>query len=161
MPRVDGVQDKLGSGRIFPLFHLLIVSSFRQIAMHKIHDPRHCVLYATHLFELLVMPQGDSVAPDGSVKVSNEVIKDLANVAAYLDGVIAFHTDPAVHVLNIKSLFKQPRNHNLNLSPSKAKIGATDGEFLGHTISPTRVFGRTSPRPLPSTACRCPWISNN
>ena len=32
--------------------------------------------------------------------------------------------------------FKQLRKHNLKLSPSKAKIGATDNDFLCHTISP-------------------------
>ena len=31
------------------------------------------------------------------------------------------------------------RKHNLKLSPSKAKIGATDVDFLGHTISPAGV----------------------
>ena len=36
-------------------------------------------------------------------------------------------------------LFKQLRKHNLELSKSKAKIGATDADFLGHTISPAGI----------------------
>ena len=85
------------------------------------------------------MPQGSSAAPGWFVKVINEVIKGLANVAAYLDDVIVFDPDPAAHVLNITELFKRLRKHNLKLSPSKAKIGATDADFLGHTISPAGI----------------------
>ena len=49
----------------------------------------------TRLFEWLVMPQGSSAAPGWSVKVINEVIKDLDRVAAYLDDVIVFDPEPA------------------------------------------------------------------
>ena len=82
------------------------------------------------------MPQASSAAPGWFVKVINEVIKGLANVAAYLDDVIVFDPDLSTHVLNMKELFKQLRNHSLELSLSKAKIGATDAVLLGHTISP-------------------------
>ena len=40
----------------------------------------------------------------------------------------------------MKELFLRLRKHNLKLSPSKATIGATDAEFLGHTISPTGII---------------------
>ena len=36
-------------------------------------------------------------------------------------------------------LFKQLRKWSLKLSPSKAKIGAADVDFLGHTISPAGI----------------------
>ena len=85
------------------------------------------------------MPQGSSAAPGWFVKVINEIIKDLANVAAYLDDVIVFDSDPPAHILTIAGLFKKLRKHNLKLSPSKAKIGATDADFLGHTISPAGI----------------------
>ena len=62
----------------------------------------------------------------------NEGIKGLASVAAYVDDVIVFDPDPSAHLLNIKQQFKQLRKHSLKLSPSKAKIGATDTDFLGH-----------------------------
>ena len=137
IPRVDEVLDKLGSGRIFSLFDL--VSSFHQITVHKDTVPLTAFCTPTRLFEWLVMPQGSSAAPGWFVKVINEVIKDLVNVAAYLDDVIVFDPDPAAHVLNIRAFFKQLRKHNLKLSPSKAKIGATEADFLGHTISPAGI----------------------
>ena len=82
------------------------------------------------------MPQGSSASPGWFVKVINEVIKDLKQVAAYLDDIIVFDSDPIAHVQTIRSLFERLRKHNLTLSPSKARLGATDANFLGHSISP-------------------------
>ena len=75
------------------------------------------------------MPHGSSAAPGWFVKVINEVIKGLANMAAYLDDVSVFDLDPATHVLNIKELFKQLRKDNRKLTPSTANSGATDSEM--------------------------------
>ena len=81
------------------------------------------------------MPQGSSASPGWFVKVIKELIKDLKQVAAYLD-VIVFDSDPIAHIETIRSLFERLREHNLKLSPSKARLGATDANFLGHSISP-------------------------
>ena len=90
----------------------------------------------TGLYKWLVMPQGSSASPGWFVKVINEVIKDLKQVAAYLDDVIVFDSDPIAHVQTIRSLFERLRKHNLKLSPSKARLGDADANFLGHSISP-------------------------
>ena len=76
------------------------------------------------------MPQGSSASPGWFVKVINEVIKSLKQVAAHLDDVIVFDSDPVAHIRTIL------RKHNLKLSPLKARLGATDANFLGHSISP-------------------------
>ena len=60
----------------------------------------------TRLFEWPVMPQKSSAVPGWFVKVINEVIKRLANVAVYLDDVIVFDPDPSPRVLTITGLFK-------------------------------------------------------
>ena len=106
------------------------------------------------------MPQGSSAAPGWFVKVINGVIKDLVNVADYLVNVIVFDSDPSTHVLTITGLFKKLQKHNLKLSPSKAKIGATDADFLGHTISPAGIRHNASKvaaltkMPMPSQQLR-------
>ena len=82
------------------------------------------------------MPQGSSASPGWFVKMINEVIKDLKQVTAYLDDVTVFNSDPIAHVQTIHSLFERLRKHNITLSPSKARLGATDANFLGHSISP-------------------------
>ena len=80
IPCIDEVLDKLCSGRIFSLFDL--VSSFHQITVHKATILLTAFCTPTRLFEWVVTPQGRSAAPGWFVKVINEVIKGLANVAA-------------------------------------------------------------------------------
>ena len=82
------------------------------------------------------MPRGSSASPEWFVEVINEVIKDLTQVAAYLDDVIVFNSSPIAHVKTIRSLVARLREHNLNLSPSKARLDSTDANFRGHSISP-------------------------
>ena len=58
---------------------------------------------------------------------------------AYLDDVIVHNPSPEEHVGTIRALFERLRKYNLKLSPSKARLGATKADFLGHTISPAGV----------------------
>ena len=53
------------------------------------------------------MPQGSSASPGWFVKVMNEVIQDLKQVAAYLDDAIVFDSDPVANVQTIRSLFER------------------------------------------------------
>ena len=53
--------------------------------------------------------------------------------------MIVFDSDPTAHVENMRALFERLRKHNLKSSPSKARLGATDADFLGHFISPAGV----------------------
>ena len=69
----------------------------------------------------------------------DEVIKGLAQVAAYLEDVIVFDSDPTAHVKTIRALFECLRKHNLKLPPSKARLGARDARFLGHFIPPAGI----------------------
>ena len=117
IPRVDQVLDSLGSERVLSLFDL--VSSFHQIKAHKDAVPLTAFCIPTGLYEWLVMPQGNSASPGWFVKVINEVIKDLKPVAAYLDDVIVFDSDPIAHVETIRSLFERRPKHNLKLSPRR------------------------------------------
>ena len=114
---MDQVLDSLGSGWVFSLFDL--VSSFHQIKAHKDTMPLTAFFTPTGLYEWLVMPQGSSASPGWFVEVINVVIKDLKQVAAYLDDVIVFDSDPIPHVQTIRSLFERLRKHNLKLSPRR------------------------------------------
>ena len=117
-PRVNQVLDTLGSGRVFPSFDL--VSSFHHITAHKDTVPLKDSCTSTGLYEWVVIPYGSSASPGWFVKVINEVINNLKQVAAYLNGVIVFDSDPVAHVRTISSLFERLRKHNLKLPPSKA-----------------------------------------
>ena len=85
------------------------------------------------------MPHGSNAWPGWFVKVTNEVVKGLEQMAAYLDDVIVFDSDPTAHVKTTWALFERLRKHNLKLYPAKALLGATDADFLGHSIPPAGV----------------------
>ena len=50
------------------------------------------------------MPQSSGASPGRFVKVINEVIKGLEQVAAYLNDVIVFDSDPTAHVKTMRCL---------------------------------------------------------
>ena len=60
-------------------------------------------------------------------------------MAAYLDDMIVFDSDPTAHVKTMRALFERLRRHNLKFFPSKARLCATDADFLGYSISPAGV----------------------
>ena len=86
------------------------------------------------------MPQCSGASPGWFVKGFNEVIKGLEQVAAYLDDVIVFDSDPTAHVKTMCTLFERLRKHKLNFSPSRAPLRATTAELLGHSISLREIF---------------------
>ena len=57
-------------------------------------------------------------------------------VTAYFDGVIVFDSDPTAHVKTMRALFERLRKHNIKPSPSKARQGGTEADFLFHSPSP-------------------------
>ena len=61
----------------------------------------------------------------------------LKRVAPYLHDVIVFDPDPepVSYVTNIRTFFECLRKRNPKRSPAKAKLAATDADFLGHNIS--------------------------
>ena len=134
---MDQVLDSLGKGRVFSLFDL--VSSFHQITAHKDTVPLTAFFTHTGVYKWLGMPQDSSASPDWFVKVINHVIKGLAQVAAYLDDVIAFDSDPTVHVDTIQALSERLRQTRPQALPSKARLGATDANLLGHSILPAGI----------------------
>ena len=50
-----------------------------------------------------------------------------------------FDSDPSAHIKTTRAPFERLRKHNLTPSPSKARLGTTDADFLGHSISPAGV----------------------
>ena len=134
---MDPVLDSLGKARVFPLFDP--VSSFHQITAHKDTFPLTAFCTPADLYVWFVMPHGSSASPGRFVKVINEVIKGLEPMAAYLDDVIVFESDPTAHVRTMRALFERLCKHNPKLSPSKARLRATDADSLGHSISPAGV----------------------
>ena len=137
IPRVDQVLDPLGKGRVFSVFDL--ISSSHQNTTHK--DTVHLTAFGTPtgLYNWLVMRQRSSTSLGWFIKVINEVIEGVAQVAVYLDDFIVLDYDSTARVKKIRALFEGRREPKLKLSHSKARLGATDVICLGHSITPAGI----------------------
>ena len=150
IPRLDEILDKMGRGRIFSLFDL--VSSFHQTTVHKDTILLTAFCRPTRLFEWLVMPQVSKAAPGWFVKVINEVIKGLANVAAYLDEVIVSSRIPPL----TSSPLRDCSNRYVNTTSSSSRRRR-------RSVPPTWIFSvaSTPAKSLPLRKCRCLQTSSN
>ena len=72
------------------------------------------------------------------------VADGLEHVIMYLDDAIAFDASPKTHVRTLREFLSRLRTHDLKLSPSKARLGATELDFLGHSISPAGLHPDTN-----------------
>ena len=95
------------------------------------------------------------------MRVINEVIQNLERVLAYLDDVIVHDTDPASHIANLRPFFLRLILHNLKLSPGKTRIGATQADFLGHTICPDGVKPMANKVVAWPPTCQCRRTSSS
>ena len=90
------------------------------------------------------MPQGAATVPGCFQRLMQRVTDGLEHVLMYLDDAIAFDVTPLEHVRTLREFFSRLREHDLKLSPSKARLGATELDFLGHSISPAGLHPDTN-----------------
>ena len=74
----------------------------------------------------------------------NVLLMVLNMLSCILDDAIAFDASPKTHVRTLREFLSRLRTHDLKLSPSKARLGATELDFLGHSISPAGLHPDTT-----------------
>ena len=62
--------------------------------------------------------------------------------------MIVVDSNSTTSVKSIRTLFERVQKHSVMLSPSKARLGATDAGFPGHFILPTIFL--SNPKKLPT-----------
>lgn len=65
------------------------------------------------------MPQGSGASPGWFVKVADDVVHGMEQMAAYLDDVVVFDSEPAAYTRMIRAFFERLRKHNLKRSTRK------------------------------------------
>ena len=132
IPRVDQVLDSMGKGRVFSLLNL--VSSFHQFTAHK-----DTVLLTAFDTSTVLYVARHAPGPQYATRVVRQG-KQPEYIGLGTGARLPRRCDrprfrPAVHVNTMRALFERLRKHNLTFSPSKAFLGATDTDRLGHSIS--------------------------
>lgn len=85
------------------------------------------------------MPQGAGGAPGSFQRLIQLVTEGFKRRKVYVDHVIAHDQDPASQVQLICGFLDRLEQHDLKPAPSKARIGATNIDILGHSVSPSGV----------------------
>ncbi|CAM9522650.1 unnamed protein product [Sphacelaria rigidula] len=67
-----------------------------------------------------------------------------SHIIMCLDDAIAFDASPIAHIRTLRQFLSRLRIHDLKLSPSKPRLGATDLDFLGHSIPPAGLHPDTN-----------------
>ena len=78
------------------------------------------------LYEVLRTPQGAATAPGCFQRLMQRVTDGLEHVLMYLDDAIVFDASPLEHVRALREFLSRLRKHDLKLSPSKPRLGATE-----------------------------------
>ena len=74
-------------------------------------------------------------SPSSLSRVTNHVIKDIAQAIAYLDDIIVHSKDHWEHINILRTLFLRLRRYGLKLQEKKCEIGSDKVTYLGYEIS--------------------------
>ena len=84
--------------------------------------------------EWTTAPMGLSGSPASFCRLMDLILKDLANVIAYVDDVLTHSSNHHDHLQTLASVLQRFIDYNVRLNPSKCVFGTTSVQYLGRTI---------------------------
>ena len=89
-------------------------------------------------FEWLVMPFGLTNAPSVFQRFVNDIFSDMLDVCVivYLDDILVFSEDPALHEEQVREVFRRLRKNGLFANGKKCSFDMDSVEYLGFIIGP-------------------------
>ena len=86
-------------------------------------------------YEFLRMPFGMKNSGATLVRGMRKLLQDMDNVECYIDDLIVYTKDWAIHLQVLDKLLKKLRPAGLVIRPTKCVFGSTSVEFWGHSIA--------------------------
>ena len=86
-------------------------------------------------YQWVTTPQGLMGAPASFSRLMDMIMADAENVITYIDDVLCHSKDHPQHISHLASAIDRIGRCNLRLNPNKCIFGATEVEYLGHTIT--------------------------
>lgn len=135
LPIIDSLLDSLGGAKIFTT--LDAASGYHQIPMHKDSMAKTGFITPQGTFEFQVMPFGLTSAPATYQRTMTNLLGEYIGkfVFVFIDDIIVFSTSAQEHATHLKLVLDRCNQANLRLKYKKCTFGATEVEYLGHTIS--------------------------
>lgn len=133
MPRREDIEAELSGAKV--LSRLDAKAGFHQIPLDE-ETSRICTFatpFGRHRF--LRLPFGISSASEVFQKTLNEIVDSLPGVHVYVDDILVWGTSRTQHDQRLKGMPEAAKQAGLTFNPEKCKIGVSEIEFLGDTIS--------------------------
>ena len=133
MPRIDELIDRLGKAKFITTLDL--ARGYWQVPMSRKDREKTAFTTLKGLFQFRVMPFGLNGAPATFQRMMDSLLRDLESIAAaYIDDIIIHSETWEEHLIHIKAVLSQLREHKLTVKSIKCKFGMRECEYLGHRV---------------------------
>ena len=139
LPNMEDTIRKLGQG--FSYFSKLdLKSGFYQIPINDSDKAKTAFVTPFGLYQFNVLTMSLKNSSPTFQKVINDTLLSCRNFSlVYLDDIIVFSTSFDGHLHHLERVLSALKTKNLILNPPKCVLAANQIDYLGHTISKTRI----------------------
>ncbi|BFZ12592.1 hypothetical protein BsWGS_15631 [Bradybaena similaris] len=133
IPRTDDLIACMQHNSIFS--KLDMTKGYYQIPMTA--SSKHLTAFSTPkgLYEFNYMPFGLVNAPATFVRMTRSLLKDIPNIATYIDDMCVYTATVREHLNILSTVFSRIQSNGLTIKPTKCVIGFNEVHFLGYKIS--------------------------
>lgn len=133
LPRIDDIFAGFSNCKYFSVLDL--EGAFQQILVSE--SSKELLTINTHkgLFQYTRLPFGISSAPSIFQYVMDQILKNMDNVACYLDDIIIGASTKELCKKRLNEVLSRLNNHNVQINLKKCKFVQTSVAYLGHVLS--------------------------
>lgn len=138
LPNILDILDAL-SGSVY-FTHLDLFSGYYQVKLEE--ESRKCTAFTfDKQYQMKRMPMGLKISPSAFSRVMTVALSGLNydKCLVYLDDLIVFGRNLALHNKNLIDVFYRLREVNLRLNPQKCEFLKKEIVYLGHVVTPEGV----------------------
>ena len=139
LPLIGEILDRLSKAKVYTKLDLR--NAYHRIRIREGDEWKTAFRTRYGHFEYLVLPFGLTNAPATFQAYINRALAGLVDVTCivYLDDILIYSDDPAVHRQHVIEVLKRLRQYGLYAKLSKYKFSITNVEFLGYILGPDGV----------------------
>jgi hypothetical protein len=139
LPRVDDTLDELKDANLYT--HLDLAYGFWQVRVRDKDIHKTAFQTPSGLMEWVAMPFGLCNAPATFQRMMNDILRDFLHkfVTVYLDDVCIYNRLLQEHLEHLRLVLQRFKEEGLKLRLNKCFFGMQEMEYLGYTVSASKI----------------------